>query len=414
MFEKSMDSGVALQDALRPQLKAPTEGPIEVQYIDLDRLDDNPAQPRLEVDPDRLAKMRENIRVSGQIHPITVRSIGERFQIIAGKCRAEAHRQLRDQASDDAERARFSKIRAEVRKNVSDADMLTLALFENLHRQDLSAVETADALVRLQTANSGLEDMTRLSEFVQIPYDKVRRLVRLHAAPAVIKEGAGSGLIVPTSESADGSGPDEGRTRQQRRTLDVMAALELVKLYDHWEQQAAESPTSTATPDQTMAELIKKILTEEWGFRRVESHVASELNAKEPISEISTSSAAFNDAPRKLVIRKDRLPEMKAEERDQLRMLLAPIWAQLGGGPARRSSSVFAGFRQWVRGFRTWLTQGLPELLRTGRDLHRALQNVQNEQKKLPPPNSRVSNGSQSNTSSVRHPAEGTAPKSSL
>jgi len=385
MFEKPMDSGVALQDSLRSQLKVPPEDPIEVQYIDLDRLDDNPFQPRLEVDPDRLAKMRENIRASGQIHPITVRSIGERFQIISGKCRTEAHRQLRDQSSDDADRARFSKIRAEVRKNVTDAEMLTLALFENLHRQDLSAVETADALVKLQAANSGLEDATRLSEFVQLPYDKVRRLVRLHEAPAVIRDGAGSGLMVPTSESANGSAPDEARTRQQRRTLDVMAALELVKLYDHWEQQASESPTTNATSDERMAQLIKKILTEEWGFRRVESYIADALNAKEPVSETRSSSAAFNDSPRKLVILKDRVPDMKADERDDLRMVLAPIWAQLGGGPARRNGSSFAGFRQWVREFRTWLTQGLPQLLRAGRDLHRALQQ---EQKRLPPPNS--------------------------
>ncbi len=384
MFEKPMDSGVALQDSLRSQLKAPPEDPIEVQYIDLDRLDDNPSQPRLEVDPDRLAKMRENIRASGQIHPITVRAVGERFQIISGKCRTEAHRQLRDQSSNDADRARFSKIRAEVRRNVSDAEMLTLALFENIHRQDLSPVETADALVRLQS-NSGLEDAIRLSEFVQLPYDKVRRLVRLHAAPGVIREGAGTGLTVPTKEPADASAPGEARARQQRKTLDVMAALELVRLYDHWKQQASESPTTNVTSDERMAELIKKILTEEWGFRRVESHVADALKAKEPVSETRSSSAAFNDAPRKLVILKDRLPEMKADERDHLKMVLAPIWAQLGGGPARRSTSLFGGFRHWVREFRTWLTQGLPQLLRAGRDLHRALQKEQN---KLPPPNS--------------------------
>ena len=385
MFEKPMDSGVALQDSLKSQLKAPPEDPIEVQYIDLDRLDDNPFQPRLEVDPDRLAKMRENIRASGQIHPITVRSFGERFQIISGKCRTEAHRQLRDQSSDDADRARYSKIRAEVRRNVSDAEMLTLALFENLHRQDLSPVETADALVKLQIAKSGLEDAIRLSEFVQLPVYKVRRLVRLHAAPAVIRAGAGTGLMVPTSEPADPSAPGDTRTRQQRRTLDVMAALELVKLHDHWAQQASESPTTNVTSDERMAELIKKILTEEWGFRRVESHVADALKAKEPVSETRSSSAAFNDAPRKLVILKDRLPEMKADERDHLKMVLAPIWAQLGGGPARRSSSLFGDFRRWVREFRTWLTQGLPQLLRAGRDLHKALQQEQN---KVPTPNS--------------------------
>src|SRR6266849_3773994 len=246
--------------------------------------------------------MRENIRASGQIHPITVRAVGERFQIISGKCRTEAHRQLRDQSSNDADRARFSKIRAEVRRNVSDAEMLTLALFENLHRQDLSPVETADALVKLQIAKSGLEDAIRLSEFVQLPVYKVRRLVRLHAAPAVIRAGAGTGLMVPTSEPADPSAPGDTRTRQQRRTLDVMAALELVKLHDHWAQQASESPTTNVTSDERMAELIKKILTEEWGFRRVESHVADALKAKEPVSETRSSSAAFNDAPRKLVI----------------------------------------------------------------------------------------------------------------
>jgi ParB family chromosome partitioning protein len=130
----------ALGKGLSALLPEPTSGsagrPTEVA---LDRLEPNPYQPRSSMDPARLAELSASIRESGLVQPILVRPRGERFQIIAGERRWRA-----------AQAAGLTTIPVTVRE-VPDAQVLELALVENVQREELTALEEAQAFARLQS-----------------------------------------------------------------------------------------------------------------------------------------------------------------------------------------------------------------------------------------------------------------------
>jgi ParB family chromosome partitioning protein len=133
---KALGKGLA---ALLPEPKTPPPGPAGGAEVGIERLEPNPWQPRSALDPTRLSELAESIRQSGVVQPILVRARGERFQIIAGERRWRAARQ-----------AGLDTVPVVVRQ-VPDAELLELALVENIQRQELTALEEAHAFQRLQT-----------------------------------------------------------------------------------------------------------------------------------------------------------------------------------------------------------------------------------------------------------------------
>ena len=98
----------------------------------------NTFQPRDHFDEEALVSLSASIRSVGVLQPILVREIGENsYELIAGERRWRA-----------AKRAGLQSIPAIVRP-VEDGDSLEQALVENLHREDLSALEEAAAYQRL-------------------------------------------------------------------------------------------------------------------------------------------------------------------------------------------------------------------------------------------------------------------------
>ena len=99
----------------------------------------NPLQPRREVDPTALEELKSSIQQAGLLQPVVVRPApgGSGFELIAGERRLRACQALG-----------WEKIPA-VRRDVDDRTVLTLALIENLQRDDLSAVDEARGYERL-------------------------------------------------------------------------------------------------------------------------------------------------------------------------------------------------------------------------------------------------------------------------
>jgi ParB family chromosome partitioning protein len=95
----------------------------------------NPDQPRKRFDEVALAELSASIRRYGLLQPIVVRRTGATFQLIAGERRFRA-----------AQMAGLDRLPALIR-DVDDP--LELALIENLQREDLSALEEAEALAQL-------------------------------------------------------------------------------------------------------------------------------------------------------------------------------------------------------------------------------------------------------------------------
>lgn len=99
----------------------------------------NPFQPRKTVDPDALAELVSSIKQAGLLQPIVVRRAngGGSYELIAGERRLRACQQLG-----------WERIPA-VQRDADDRTLLTLALIENLQRDDLSPVDEARGYERL-------------------------------------------------------------------------------------------------------------------------------------------------------------------------------------------------------------------------------------------------------------------------
>ena len=125
--------------ALIPDAEGQDEAASETATAPTAALDPNPYQPRSVMDPERLAELQASIRASGIIQPILVRRRGERYQIIAGERRWRA-----------AQALGLESVPVTLRE-VRDEELLELALVENVQRQELTALEEAQAFHRLQT-----------------------------------------------------------------------------------------------------------------------------------------------------------------------------------------------------------------------------------------------------------------------
>ena len=106
--------------------------------LPLDAISVNPYQPRDKFDQAALNVLTESIREVGVLQPVLVRpSSNGQYELIAGERRCRAARQ-----------AGLERIPAIVR-TAEDADSLEQALLENLHREDLNAIEEAAACHQL-------------------------------------------------------------------------------------------------------------------------------------------------------------------------------------------------------------------------------------------------------------------------
>ena len=120
--------------ALIPQ-RAPTV-PVTID-IPIARVRPNPLQPRKRFDPDGLASLSASIGEHGVIQPIVVTETIDGYQLVAGERRLRA-----------AQAAGLERIPAVVRQ-LADREQLEVALVENLQREDLDPLETADAYRQL-------------------------------------------------------------------------------------------------------------------------------------------------------------------------------------------------------------------------------------------------------------------------
>ena len=111
---------------------------VAVNEIRVDKIEENPFQPRTKFDKESLEELADSIKEMGIIQPITVRDLGNnKYQLIAGERRLKA-----------SKIAKLESIPAYVR-DANDNEMLEMALVENIQREDLDAIEIAISYQRL-------------------------------------------------------------------------------------------------------------------------------------------------------------------------------------------------------------------------------------------------------------------------
>jgi len=194
----------------------------------------NPWQPRREFDEAQLGELADSIAASGLLQPVVVRNgAAGRYELIAGERRWRA-----------VQRLGWKKIPAVV-KEADDRALLTLALIENLQRDDLSPLDAATGYQRL------------MAEFA-LPQQEVARLV-----------GKDRSTVSNTLRQL--RLPDEVQAHLRRRALSEGHARALL----------------AHTDPKEMIRLAGECVAAEWSVRDLEARVRGEqLTAPAPLRKI--------------------------------------------------------------------------------------------------------------------------------
>lgn len=162
-----------------------------VFWIEIDKIDPNPYQPRREFEPIALQGLADSIREHGILQPILVTKreietptgLAVRYQLIAGERRLRAARM-----------AGLSQIPAMIRRGVPDDRIrLELALIENVQREDLNPIEKAKAFKQL------IDEFHLVQREISVRVGKSREAItntlRLLTLPQDIQDGLSRGKI---------------------------------------------------------------------------------------------------------------------------------------------------------------------------------------------------------------------------
>jgi len=112
----------------------------EIAKIAISEIRPNPNQPRREFDQSSLQELANSIKEKGVVTPITVRKLDSRYELIAGERRWRASKILNKKT-----------IPAYIIKVKNDAEIMEIALIENIQRKNLNAIEEAEAYEVLNT-----------------------------------------------------------------------------------------------------------------------------------------------------------------------------------------------------------------------------------------------------------------------
>jgi ParB family chromosome partitioning protein len=151
--------------------EAPAPGQSPLRMLALASIKPLPGNPRKHFDEAALAELAASIATRGVIQPIIVRPHPEAqgYQLVAGERRWRA-----------AQKARLHEIPALVR-DLSDREVMALALIENLQREDLNPVEEARAYHRLSEEEGMIQ--VDIAKMVEKSRSHVANMMRLMALP---------------------------------------------------------------------------------------------------------------------------------------------------------------------------------------------------------------------------------------
>jgi ParB family chromosome partitioning protein len=149
--------------------------------IELEDIEVNPYQPRTYFDEESLRELASSIKELGVIQPITVRKVGEIFQLVSGERRFRASRLIGNKS-----------IPAYIR-TANDQEMLEMALVENIQRKNLDPIEVALSYKRL------IDEIQLTQEELSIRVGKKRSTVtnylRLLKLDPILQTGIRDGFI---------------------------------------------------------------------------------------------------------------------------------------------------------------------------------------------------------------------------
>ncbi|HCW7877392.1 TPA: ParB/RepB/Spo0J family partition protein [Staphylococcus aureus] len=213
----------------------------QIKQIDISDIKPNPYQPRKTFDENHLNDLADSIKQYGILQPIVLRKTVQGYYIVVGERRFRASK------------IAGLKYVSAIIKDLTDEDMMELAVIENLQREDLNAIEEAESYQRLMTdlKITQQEVAKRLSK--SRPY--IANMLRLLHLPKKIADMVKDGRLTSA----------HGRT--------------LLAIKD----------------EQQMLRLAKRVVKEKWSVRYLENHVneLKNVSSKSETDKIDITKPKF-------------------------------------------------------------------------------------------------------------------------
>ena len=164
--------GALLGEAPSPPAQS-TSAAGGVRTIEIARIRPNPAQPRQIFDEQAMAELAASIAERGVLQPILVRPVDDSYELIAGERRWRA-----------AQRAQLHEIPAIIR-DFDEESRAEVALIENIQRENLNAIEEAEAYRRLISGYGHSQEV--VGRLVGKSRSHVANLLRLLELPDAVR-----------------------------------------------------------------------------------------------------------------------------------------------------------------------------------------------------------------------------------
>lgn len=178
-----------------------------VKEVKINEIEPNSGQPRKHFNDEKLAKLAESIRQHGVVQPLIVQKDGSTYKIVAGERRWRASRL-----------AGLQTVPVIIR-DLSNKQVMEIALIENLQREDLNPIEEAEAYSKLMEDFAMTQD--EISTTVGRSRPAIANSLRLLSLQDKIKEKLIDGEIT--------SGHARAMIPVEDRELQLKAAEEVIK-----------------------------------------------------------------------------------------------------------------------------------------------------------------------------------------
>jgi len=224
-----------------------------ITKIILSKIKPNSNQPRHNFNDEALNELTKSIKEKGVITPITLRRIGDGYEIIAGERRWRA-----------AKQAKLKSIPAHIVNIKNNAEMMELALIENVQREDLNPIEEAEGYSVLNSQyKMSHEDIAKSIGKKRVTVSNSLRLLRL---PIEIKKSIKSGHI----------SAGHGRALLQLKTDKLIKSI-FKKII---EESLSVRQVEAIVKKKTINIKKKKVALKEASYRAIENQLIEILGTK--------------------------------------------------------------------------------------------------------------------------------------
>ena len=224
-----------------------------VSYINLSDIKPNPDQPRRDFNNTSLDELSKSIKEKGVITPITVRESNKGYEIIAGERRWRA-----------AKKAKLKSIPAYILNIGDEAEMMEVALIENIQSEDLNPIEEAEGYAVLNSKYSLSHD--GIAKTIGKKRTTISNALRLLKLPPEIRKSIRSGEITA----------GHGRAILQKKSLAAMKNLWKKIVNESLSVRAAES----LVKQKPKKKKIKSVIVPKAPIRAIENQLIEIFGTK--------------------------------------------------------------------------------------------------------------------------------------